>query len=304
MSKIPYTVYFFNNCHNLDHVAYYGTRAFFDLGTSGRQENQARNLRPGQACVVVSQSSGNRVVFKWYSFEYETILPRDDGVLNRVFLGRFLTSEELPKSEAAGSARYSAFFNKNTVHFKTGSVFHKDIPLANRPVGTLESKKATHAPIDVEEQDLTDDEIDKALRANRLRIGIVPTDSQQGQVRQRRGQARIRKLTVENYGTRCAVCDVTDHALLIANHVVGWAEAPEHRGDLSNVICLCRIHDALFEAGYWSLGNRLGLLRKKSVASNAIRQVLDGMTSFRKPLEFPPALCFVKRHRERAGFEG
>lgn len=134
MSKRAHTVYFFNNCHNLDHVKDYGAGAFFDLGTSGRQGNQARNLRPGQVCVVGSWSSDNRVVFNWYSFEYETVLPSNDGVLNRVFFGRLLTTEELPKSRAARSALYSALF-KITGDFKQGSVFQKDIPLADRPGG-------------------------------------------------------------------------------------------------------------------------------------------------------------------------
>ena len=67
-------------------------------------------------------------------FEYETILPGDGGVLNRVFFGRFLTSEELRKSEAAGSSRYSTLF-KTTGTFKQGSVFKKDLPQADRPSG-------------------------------------------------------------------------------------------------------------------------------------------------------------------------
>ncbi len=158
-------------------------------------------------------------------------------------------------------------------------------------------------PVNVEDQDLADDEIDQALRTNRLRIGMVPTDSQQALLRQRRGQRRIHQLTVENYRGRCAVCDVMDPALLVASHVVGWAEAPESRGDLSNVICLCRIHDALFEAGYWSLGDSLELLKKEAVTSKTIRQLLDGMISFQQPLEHPPAPCFTQHHRERAGFE-
>jgi hypothetical protein len=160
------------------------------------------------------------------------------------------------------------------------------------------------ALVDVEERDRTDDEIDQLLRANRLRIGIVPTDNLQAQARRRRGQDRIRVLTLKNYRSRCAVCDVVDRALLLASHVVGWAEAPEHRGDLSNVMCLCRIHDALFEAGYWSLGNDLKLLKRKTVSSEALRQILDGMTAFRRPLDFPPARRFLKSHRKKAGFPG
>jgi hypothetical protein len=155
------------------------------------------------------------------------------------------------------------------------------------------------SPVHVEQEDLTDDEIDDALRANCLRIGIVPTDNAQSLARQRKGQARIRALTLENYGARCAVCDVADPALLIASHIVGWAEAPEHRGNLSNVVCLCRIHDALFEAGYWSLADDLQLVKKRGVPSRTIRGLLDQMSSFRSPVDFRPGVFFVKCHGER-----
>jgi HNH endonuclease len=157
------------------------------------------------------------------------------------------------------------------------------------------------APLNVEDQDLTDQEIDQALLMGRLKFGLVPTDSPKALARQRRGQGRIRTLTLANYGGQCAVCDVSDPALLVASHIVGWAEAPEHRGDLSNVICLCRMHDALFEAGYWSLGERLELLKRRAVRSQTIRQLLAIMPRFQVPLENPPAPCFTQHHRERAG---
>jgi hypothetical protein len=159
------------------------------------------------------------------------------------------------------------------------------------------------ARVNVEDRDLTDDEIDEALRSNRLQLGIVRTGSQEGVERRRRGQDRIRKLTVANYDGRCAVCDVSDFRLLIASHIVPWAKAPEDRGDLSNVICLCRIHDALFETGYWSLGDRFELLKKDAGPSKTIRQLLDGMTSFRVPCIFAPGARFTKWHRERFGLE-
>lgn len=158
------------------------------------------------------------------------------------------------------------------------------------------------APIHVEEQNLSDNQLDDLIRANLLKIGIVPTDSPKAMARRRKGQQRLRKLTLANYGGQCAVCDVKDRALLVASHIVGWAEAPEHRGDLKNVICLCRAHDALFEAGYWSLGNDLQYLKKKDITSKTLRLLLDGMTSFRSPSNLPPAARFVKRHRKRAGF--
>jgi hypothetical protein len=156
------------------------------------------------------------------------------------------------------------------------------------------------APIDVEVHDLTDDAIDAALRANRLRFGIIPTDMQEAIERQRRGQGRLKALTVLNYRGGCAVCDITGELTLIASHIVGWAEAPEHRGNLSNVICLSRIHDSLFEAGYWSLDDQMRIL-KKSASSATIALLLDAMTRFKEPVAFPPAVPFVRQHRQRAG---
>jgi hypothetical protein len=146
--------------------------------------------------------------------------------------------------------------------------------------------------IDVEYEDLPDEAIDRALQANRLRIGMVPTDTPQSRARRRKGQARLRSLTIESYESCCAVCDIRDPGLLIASHIVPWAESPKDRGDLRNVICLCRIHDALFERGYWSLDDNLGLLKRDPIPSRMLQRILGDMTVFRPPLGHPPAQAF------------
>lgn len=155
--------------------------------------------------------------------------------------------------------------------------------------------------VDVEEQDLTDDEIDQLFRSNRLRLGIVATGDQLVIARRRRGQDRLHELTLEYYKGSCAVCDVTDHRLLVASHIVGWAEAPEHRGNLRNVICLCRMHDALFEKGYWSLRDDFTLL-KRSGGSKTVSGLLDSMTPFQRPGDFAPSSQFLAAHRQKASF--
>jgi hypothetical protein len=180
-----------------------------------------------------------------------------------------------------------------------------------KPAGVEQAKRCLEcnpdlyrlrSTINVEDQDLSEDELDHVIRTNQLRIGMVHTHTQEAQVRQQRGRAQIRKLTVEYYEECCAVCDVTDPDLLIVSHIVRWRDEPEHSGDLTNVICLCRMHDALFEFGYWSLGDSLELLKKESVPSKTVRMLLDEMTSFRLPVEYRPAACFVRGHRERTGF--
>jgi len=119
-------VVYFNNCLNRDHVGLFGSGAFFDLGTSGRQGTQARNLHPGQPCVVAERSPDKRIVFGWYSFGYEALLPDEHGAPDRVFFGRLFASETMPKETAATSGRYAALFRSNG-HLKIGSVFRKAI---------------------------------------------------------------------------------------------------------------------------------------------------------------------------------
>lgn len=160
----------------------------------------------------------------------------------------------------------------------------------------------TDQPIDIETEQLPDDAIDVAIQRRLLRIGCVTTGTNQAIVQIRRGQSRVRALTISNYQTNCAVCDVTDAKLLIASHVVGWAEAPEHRGNLSNVICLCRFHDVLFEYGYWSLSDDFQILKRDQIASLTVRSVLDLAREFRPPIAFAPSADLLLRHRSLAGF--
>ncbi len=129
-------VVYFNNCHNRDHVALFGSGAFFDLGTTGRQGTQARNLHPGQPCVVAEWSPDRRIVFDWYSFSYEALLPDEHGASDRVFFGRLFASETLPKEAAAISGRYAALFRSNG-HLKSGSVFHTVISPELIPSGSV-----------------------------------------------------------------------------------------------------------------------------------------------------------------------
>jgi putative restriction endonuclease len=157
--------------------------------------------------------------------------------------------------------------------------------------------------IDVESQDLTDEVIDRAIREARLRMGRVPTDSAVTLARQRRGQERLRRLTLLNYDSMCALCDVNVPSLLVTSHIVGWAEAPEARGMLSNVICLCQFHDVLFEQGYWSLADDFTVLRKSALRSRTIASLLDHALQFRRPHDHPPAASFLRQHRSRWGLE-
>lgn len=160
------------------------------------------------------------------------------------------------------------------------------------------------AAFDVETEDLSDEALDMAIRAGRLMLGLVETDVRPAIARRRRGQARLRALSLEAYEGRCAVCDVGHAALLVASHILRWADAPEQRGELSNVLCLCRFHDVLFEQGYWSLTDDLQLVKRQNHESQTVAVVLDAARNFRPPESFPPNPRYLREHRRRSGLTG
>jgi hypothetical protein len=157
------------------------------------------------------------------------------------------------------------------------------------------------APLDVEAEDLPDEALDFAIKAGQLKLGRIETDVRPAVSRRRKGQERLRALTLDAYDRQCAVCDVADNGLLIASHILRWADAPEHRGELANVVCLCKFHDALFEAGYWSLTGDLRLIKQPRGRSHTVVVVLDSADRFRPPRSFPPAAAYLRVHRSRSG---
>jgi len=156
--------------------------------------------------------------------------------------------------------------------------------------------------IQVEAQDLPEDALDFAIRQNKLRIGIVSADSQSAVVRQRVGQDRIRKAVLENYGCQCAFCDIQDAGMLIASHISRWADDPEGRGDLTNIISMCRFHDVLFEKGYFSLADDGSILKKQVIQGEITRLLLDRTCELKPPYLYAPSPIFLQKHRARTGF--
>ncbi len=158
-------------------------------------------------------------------------------------------------------------------------------------------------PLIAQDRDWSDEEIDAAIEREVFRLPDIPTSDALTLTRCRRGQDRVRVHVLANYRNRCAVCDIADENLLIASHVERWADNPDARGLLANVICLCRPHDCLFEAGYWSLADDLAVIRRTPLASETIARILPVTTSFQRPLKAPPHSNHLRVHRSKHGFD-
>lgn len=103
----------FNNLRGRSHKDVYDCdTAFFDLNTTGRQSNQAKDLAKGQTCVVLQEPLSNgELRFDTYDLYEERIFSDDDGSDARVFCGEKIDTEIMPQSEALSHETYSALFD-------------------------------------------------------------------------------------------------------------------------------------------------------------------------------------------------
>lgn len=61
-------------------------------------------------------------------------------------------------------------------------------------------------------------------------------------------QHLFRKMILASYGGSCSICGLSVPKLLVASHIVSWADDEENRMNPRNGICLCAIHDRAFDA--------------------------------------------------------
>ncbi len=117
---------------------------------------------------------------------------------------------------------------------------------------------------------------------------------------QRRGQGFFRRTILTSYGSRCALTDLDDPRLLVASHIIGWAERAQTRLNPHNGICLNALHDRAFDKHLISFGENFELL----VADNLPRKTSELLhkvkhQNLRMPERFLPSQDFLEAHRQQ-----
>lgn len=99
-------------------------------------------------------------------------------------------------------------------------------------------------------------EPDEAMKAvGQTPAAAVSTGTVMRQFETRVGQRRFSQAVRDNYGHQCCFpgCDVQERPFLRGAHIARWADKPDLRGDVSNGLCLCLVHDKAFEIGLFTL---------------------------------------------------
>jgi putative restriction endonuclease len=68
-------------------------------------------------------------------------------------------------------------------------------------------------------------------------------------------QNEFSKAVRQNYEHRCCFpgCSVSDDRFLVGAHIARWSDVPELRGEISNGLCFCLMHDRAFEQGLFTI---------------------------------------------------
>jgi hypothetical protein len=142
-----------------------------------------------------------------------------------------------------------------------------------------------------------DEVIGYCSRHNKLSFRHVNTSDQYQLTKIRKGQQEIRKICVENYNAQCAFCTINENSLLVASHISRWSDNPDGRGDLENVICMCRFHDQLFENGFFTIDKDFNVKINYKGNNKTIIYLLNTAKIMTKPkLHFPNEKYILEHH--------
>ena len=125
-----------------------------------------------------------------------------------------------------------------------------------------------------------------------------------GVSKRRRGQDYFREIVLNNYGSRCAVTGLPVRPLLIASHILPWAENEKERLNVRNGICLNRLHDAAFDQGLIAFDDDLRLMLSSKLKTHLPQLAITAHfeTYESQPLQLPndaipPDPEFLAKHR-------
>jgi putative restriction endonuclease len=127
-------------------------------------------------------------------------------------------------------------------------------------------------------------------------------------VQVRVNQSLFRRAVLTGYGSTCCISGLSEERLLIASHIVPWAEDDHNRLNPQNGLCLSALHDRAFDQGLITVSPDYRVLvspqlKKKSADVFAAETLLRfDDRPIAMPERFAPRQDFLEWHGRRFGF--
>lgn len=129
-------------------------------------------------------------------------------------------------------------------------------------------------------------------------------EDRQREIKTRVNQNFFRKMVLVNYNGKCALTGIDINTLLVASHIIPWAENKEERLNPENGICLSSLYDKAFDKGLISFANDGKVIFSDMLESNVGK---DYYTRFFLPIKsmqlsepnkYKPNPLFLEWHRD------
>jgi predicted restriction endonuclease len=122
-------------------------------------------------------------------------------------------------------------------------------------------------------------------------------------VKIRIGQSIFRKMVLENYQGKCCFSGVDIPQLLVASHIVPWADREDIRLNPKNGLCLSSIHDRAFDQGYWTLSEDSKIVVSEELKRTNSNFIKENFLQYEGrglllPKNYNPDPKFLDYHRE------
>jgi hypothetical protein len=151
----------------------------------------------------------------------------------------------------------------------------------------------------VPDADLLVDVNTPVLEEGRTRSAVVQV---------RVNQARFRKAVLSSYNSTCCISGLRQEKLVIASHIVPWAEDAQNRLNPQNGLCLSALHDRAYDQGLITVlpdfTVRISANLKASSSDDFIKESLlrFDRQAIHLPERFGPNPAFLEKHAHRFGF--
>lgn len=129
------------------------------------------------------------------------------------------------------------------------------------------------------------------------------------EVKVRRVQRFFRKAVLESYNNRCAISGLAIPELLVASHIIPWAEDESRRADPTNGIALNALYDKAFDRHLISFDENFRLVLSHQIKAQAKDEIVkeyflkfEGAV-LEMPYRFVPDISSMNNHLNRTKLE-